>query len=160
MGYENRQDIPVKYTWDLSAIYPDEALLEKDCATASELIGKIKAYEGRLNNEKDIYELLKLVGDIDEHLEKALCYTHMKMDEDSKNTDVQALKDKVMSINNKFGVAFSFVQPELSKLDEKTLDAIMAKPEFKKYNSVLRKIKAGKAHVLSAEAEELSLIHI
>lgn len=155
MGYENRQDIPVKYTWDLSAIYPDEALLEKDCATASELIGKIKAYEGRLNNEKDIYELLMLVGDIDEHLEKALCYTHMKMDEDSKNTDVQALKDKVMSINNKFGVAFSFVQPELSKLDEKTLDAIMAKPEFKKYNSVLRKIKAGKAHVLSAEAEEL-----
>ena len=45
MGYENRQDIPVKYTWDLSAIYPNETLLEKDCAAAGELIGKIKNYE-------------------------------------------------------------------------------------------------------------------
>lgn len=37
---------------DLSAIYPNETLLEKDCAAAGELIGKIKNYEGKLNNEK------------------------------------------------------------------------------------------------------------
>lgn len=155
MGYENRQDIPVKYTWDLSAIYPNETLLEKDCAAAGELIGKIKNYEGKLNNEKSIYEFFELTGDIEELFEKAICYTHMKMDEDSKNTDVQAMRDKVMSIYNKYSVATSFVQPELSRLDEKTLDEIMAKPQFKKHNYTLRRIKAGKAHVLSAEAEEL-----
>ena len=92
MGYENRQDIPVKYTWDLSAIYPNETLLEKDCAAAGELIGKIKNYEGKLNNEKSIYEFFELTGDIEELFEKAICYTHMKMDEDSKNTDVQAMR--------------------------------------------------------------------
>mgnify|MGYP002577600973 CR=1 FL=1 len=97
MGYENRQDIPVKYTWDLSAIYPNETLLEKDCAAAGELIGKIKNYEGKLNNEKSIYEFFELTGDIEELFEKAICYTHMKMDEDSKNTDVQAMRDKVLS---------------------------------------------------------------
>ena len=101
MGYENRQDIPVKYTLDLSAIYPNETLLEKDCAAAGELIGKIKNYEGKLNNEKSIYEFFELTGDIEELFEKAICYTHMKMDEDSKNTDVQAMRDKVMSIYNK-----------------------------------------------------------
>ena len=31
----------------------------------------------------------------------------------------------------------------------------MSKPQFKKHNYTLRRIKAGKAHVLSAEAEEL-----
>ena len=155
MGYENRQDIPVKYTWDLSAIYPNETLLEKDCAAAGELIGKIKNYEGKLNNEKSIYEFFELTGDIEELFEKAICYTHMKMDEDSKNTDVQAMRDKVLSNYNKYSVATSFVQPELSRLDEKTLDEIMAKPQFKKHNYTLRRIKAGKAHVLSAEAEEL-----
>ena len=155
MGYENRQDIPVKYTWDLSAIYPNETLLEKDCAAAGELIGKIKNYEGKLNNEKSIYEFFELTGDIEELFEKAICYTHMKMDEDSKNTDVQAMRDKVLSNYNKYSVATSFVQPELSRLDEKTLDEIMSKPQFKKHNYTLRRIKAGKAHVLSAEAEEL-----
>lgn len=131
MGYENRQDIPVKYTWDLSAIYPNETLLEKDCAAAGELIGKIKNYEGKLNNEKSIYEFFELTGDIEELFEKAICYTHMKMDEDSKNTDVQAMRDKVLSNYNKYSVATSFVQPELSRLDEKTLDEIMSKPQFK-----------------------------
>ena len=118
MGYENRQDIPVKYTWDLSAIYPNETLLEKDCAAAGELIGKIKNYEGKLNNEKSIYEFFELTGDIEELFEKAICYTHMKMDEDSKNTDVQAMRDKVLSNYNKYSVATS-CSPSLAGLTKR-----------------------------------------
>ena len=155
MTFENRKDIPVEYTWDLTAIYADEKAFNKEYDLAKELIEKVPQYKGRLNDKATILEGYKLMTDISKPLSRLGCYASLKNAEDSKNTDAQALLEKVMRLYVVFGEVSSFVEPEITALPEKTIDDMMADPDFSDYTVSLRKIKAGKAHVLSEKEEEM-----
>ena len=155
MTFENRKDIPVEYTWDLTAIYVDEKAFDKEYDLAKELIEKVPQYKGRLNDKATILEGYKLMTDISKPLSRLGCYASLKNAEDSKNTDAQALLEKVMRLYVVFGEVSSFVEPEITALPEKTIDDMMADPDFSDYTVSLRKIKAGKAHVLSEKEEEM-----
>ena len=155
MTFENRKDIPVEYTWDLTAIYADEKAFDKEYDLAKKLIEKVPQYKGRLNDKATILEGYKLMTDISKPLSRLGCYASLKNAEDSKNTDAQALLEKVMRLYVVFGEVSSFVEPEITALPEKTIDDMMADPDFSDYTVSLRKIKAGKAHVLSEKEEEV-----
>ena len=46
MTYENRKDIPQKYTWDLTAIYKKEDEFFAELETAKALIAKVPQFRG------------------------------------------------------------------------------------------------------------------
>ncbi|MDD6053778.1 MAG: oligoendopeptidase F [Clostridiales bacterium] len=155
MTFENRKDIPVEYTWDLTAIYADEKAFNKEYDLAKELIEKVPQYKGRLNDKATILEGYKLLTAICKPLSRLGCYASLKNAEDSKNTHAQALLEKVMGLNVVFGEVSSFVEPEITALPEDMIDDMMADPDFGDYTVSLRRIKAGKAHVLSEKEEEM-----
>lgn len=155
MTFENRKDIPVEYTWDLTAIYADEKAFDKEYDLAKELIEKVPQYKGRLNDKATILEGYKLLTAISKPLSRLGCYASLKNTEDSKDTDAQALLEKVMGLNVVFGEVISFIEPEITALPESMIDDMMADPEFSDYTVSLRKIKSGKAHVLSEKEEEM-----
>lgn len=155
MTFENRKDIPQKYTWDLTAIYKEEKEFFEELDKASSLIEKIANFKGNLTTAENVLACYELMTEIEKPVSRATCYAHLKISEDSKNTDSQAMMEKAMGIIVALGEACSFIDPELTALPEETLDAFVNDPRFEKYTVSLRKIKAGKAHVLSAREEEM-----
>jgi len=155
MTFENRNDIPQKYTWDLTAIYKTEDDFFADLDKAQKLIETLSQYKGKLNTAENILACSSVMTQIEIPLSRASCYTYLKTSEDSKDTESQAKMEKVMGLIVRLGSESAFIEPELTKLPVETLQAFMVDPRFEKYSVNLRKIIAGKAHVLSEREEEM-----
>lgn len=155
MTFENRKDIPVKYTWDLTVIYKTEKEFYDEVEKATNLIGELAQYKGNLNNAENVLACLNLMTEIEKPLSRAYCYSYLKTSEDSKDTNSQSMAEKVMGSMVALGNASAFIDPELTKLPEETIDAFMADLRFENHTVALRKIKAGKAHVLTEKEEEM-----
>lgn len=155
MTFENRKDIPVRYTWDLTAIYADEKDFEKEYEFAKGLIPQVAQYKGKLTDKAAVLKVYKLMTEICEPLDRLGCFVSLKDTEDTKNADVQAMVEKVMALWVTLGEVSSFIDPEITALPVETIDDMIADDAFADYTVALRKIKAGKEHVLSAREEEM-----
>lgn len=155
MTFEKRSDIPQKYTWDLTAIYETEQGFFDELKKAQELTKQVSQYKGKLNNTDNILACYRLMTEIEKPLSRMSCYAYLKTSEDSKNTDAQSMMEKVMGAFVALGEVSAFIEPEVTALPEETLDALLNNPKFEDYTATLRKIKAGKAHVLSEREEEM-----
>ncbi len=111
------------------------------------------AYEGKLGEKSCLLECYKKFYAVMYDLEKLYVYAHMRRDENTKDSFFNGLMNKMGSLGVKFSSAVSFMTPELTALDEETLKAYIADPDFKDYDYELKLILKEKPHVLSKETE-------
>ncbi len=155
MTFENRNDIPLRYTWDLTQIYKNDEGFHNDVDNSTKKINQLSRFKGNLNNDTTVLECFKALSDIALPLEKASCYAYLKNSENNKDTKAQELIEKVMRVFTAFSQASAFIDPELTALPEDVIDGFIKDPRFADNSVTLRKIKMGKAHVLSAPEEEM-----
>ncbi len=155
MTYENRADIPVRYTWNLTDIYAADKDFYADIESVESQISQIAKFKGNLNTDQTILECYKFLTSLNKPLTKAACYASLKTSEDNKNTDYQAMEEAVTRVFFKLDEACSFFEPELTALPAERLNAMLNDKKFEDYTVSLRRIIASKAHVLSAEEEEI-----
>lgn len=152
-----RKDVPENCKWRLSDIYESEEAWEKEYkAVEAEYsnydFGKFK---GKLGEKSVLLDCLRFEETLSRRLEKLYLYAHTRRDEDvriSKNTSAQA---KTGALYSKLFAGLSFVEPELTALDERVLQGFIADPDFSAYEYRLRKVASSKAHVLSEKEEKL-----
>ena len=152
-----RKDVPENCKWRLSDIYESEEAWEKEYkAVEAEYsnydFGKFK---GKLGEKSVLLDCLRFEETLSRRLEKLYLYAHTRHDEDvriSKNTSAQA---KTGALYSKLFAGLSFVEPELTALDERVLQGFIADPDFSAYEYRLRKVASSKAHVLSEKEEKL-----
>ncbi len=152
-----RKDVPEKYKWDLTKIYPDMAAFDADFKKAEELIAKFPSHAEAMMSSPEA-----LIAALDDYfgavrvIEKLYDYASRSFDVDTSVNSMQALSARVGDLFRRFGAAAYFVSPSLLKPDDETVEGYFKKcPALEKYRRYITAERLYKPYMLSDECEKL-----
>lgn len=149
-----RQEINEKYKWNTEEIFESEAdfyAAVKECESALDF----KEFKGKLNTVENVKRCYNKLYACDLKLEVIAVYAMMKKDEngeDRKGIEFDAAADNLFL---KFSSETSFIDPEITALDDDTLNKFVNSEELAPYKRDLKRLIEFKPHILSAESEKL-----
>ena len=155
--YENRNQVPEEYTWNLGDIFPSEDDWNAEYEALKNAGGEIAARRGTLGRSAaDLLSWLKLQDEMSVRLEKFYGYASCRADEDTGDSARQNLRGKAMGVLVAIQSAASFATPEIMAIPEETLaEFYRTEPELEIYRRTLYRIRRRAEHVLSPECEQL-----
>ncbi len=152
-----RQEIAENLKWNTEELYPsfeawEEAYkkFEEECATFD-----FEQYKGKLGDKQALLSCLGASDDLSRKIEKLYIYAHLRHDEDVRVSKFTSAHARVGGLISKVFARLAYIEPELTTLPDERLKGFIADPDFAAYEYRLRKIAAGKAHVLSEGEEKL-----
>ena len=157
MQEKNRSEIDNKYKWDLSKIYQDPDLLEKDKQEILKLKDQLVAMRGSLTaSATNLLKAIDLYYAIMRILDKMVVYTNMKFHEDMDNNASKVLVGKVDKLASEISADLSFFTPEVLKCDYQEITKFLSEnQELKKYQHMLEDLYREKKYVLDEKEEKL-----
>lgn len=143
--------------WDLTLIFKNEEDFNENKKEFENLLEEIKKYQGNLcDNSDNLYNCYSRLEKAEEIFEKLYAYGMLNYHLDMSNQESIKLFKIVENIASDFGVAISFITPEIIDADEnKVLKFVEEKTELKKYERDIKETLEKKKYVLSKEAENL-----
>ena len=155
--YENRNDIDIKYRWNLEEMYSNDKLWEKDIDTAEKLTQEFLKRKGSvMKSSSSLLASLRAMEEIDILLEKAFVYARMRMDEDNRDSKRQKNLDMITSTLAKLGSDLSFFIPEILEASEAKIREFMSEEQgLDQYSHMLETLLRNQSHVLSEEEENI-----
>ena len=152
-----RNEIPAKYRWDFSAIYPNWEAWE---AGMKEMEAKMEAFtalKGTLaSGPEAVLKAYKAYDEIGILQYKVFRYPQLQRDVDTRNQDVSARFQRVTAVFAKFGTATSWFTPELLKIPQATMEQWIAQtPALSPYKFPILENYRLQAHVLDEKGEKL-----
>lgn len=153
--FENRDDIDIKYRWNLEDMYSNDKLWAKDIDKVEKLTENFLSRKGSImESSSALLESLRSMEEIDIILEKAFVYARMRMDEDNRDSERQKNLDRITTTLAKLGSDLSFFIPEILKASESKIRQYMSEEAgLNQYSHMLETLLRNQSHVLS-EAEE------
>ena len=150
-----RVEIAENLKWKTSDIFKSDEAWEAEYKAVEEEYANydFSFYKGKLGKKETLLACFALNDKVSRRIEKLYLYAHLLHDQDVRVSKYTSMNAKVGGLISKIFAQFSFVEPELTKLDDSLLQSFIADPDFAAYEYKLRQISKSKAHVLS-EAEE------
>ena len=148
---KTRDEIDIKYTWDLTLIYKTDEDFLKDYEKVSKEINDITKYQGILvKSASNLLGYLKLSDELERKLYKLYYYANLKNDQDTTNTKYQELLGKVKNLLTKFEELDAYAEPELMSVDYDLIEKYYKEEkELEGYEFVLSNLFRFKKHILS-----------
>ncbi|MCD6343737.1 MAG: oligoendopeptidase F, partial [Spirochaetaceae bacterium] len=152
-----RQDIAAEDTWNLSALFTDDAAWEKALAKLESGIPKVSEFKGRLGESAEVlaealdYSIMEL-GLLEERLGY---YVMLRQSENVGDSTVQALYGRYMNIATKLAAAGSWMDPEIQSIDDGVMEDFLKNDLLSPYRIYLSKLLRFKPHILSEKEESL-----
>lgn len=155
--FKNREEVPEKYTWDLTTKYKSTKDWELDFNNLKNEINSISKYKNNLvDNADNLYNCLELDTNISTKLEKLYVYAYLKHDEDLTNPENTKMFMIIYSLYVEYSKLTSFISPTILKVDNKTiLDFMKENKKLNKYKRVLDEIRRYKKYTLSEKIEKI-----
>ncbi|SLN02210.1 Oligoendopeptidase F [Brachybacterium faecium] len=152
-----RSEVPVKDTWDLTSIFETDDAWETEFKAVQVLAEEATKFQKTLGDSADqLLAALKYSDELVVRLSQVYVYASMKHDQDTSNTEYQALNSRAESLAAKASAALSFFEPELLDIDEAVLAAFISESdELGVYAHELEQINKKRPHTLSAPEEAL-----
>ncbi|MBU0984580.1 MAG: oligoendopeptidase F [candidate division Zixibacteria bacterium] len=152
-----RDQIDPKYTWDLADIYKDDDAWETDYTEGQKIVAEAGRFKGCLaGSPARTYECLSARSELHIIVSRLYQYAYLNKDLDNRVSRYQAMTERAAMLSSMAGAAFSFVEPELLAIDQKELEDMAAKfPNTDEYDFYIKELIRSKAHVRSAEVEEV-----
>ena len=155
--FKNREEVPEKYTWDLTTKYKSTKDWELDFNNLKNEINSISKYKNNLvDNADNLYNCLELDTNISTKLEKLYVYAYLKHDEDLTNPENTKMFMTIYSLYVEYSKLTSFISPTILKVDNKTiLDFMKENKKLNKYKRVLDEIRRYKKYTMSEKIEKI-----
>lgn len=153
-----RSETPEKYTWDLAAMYKDQATYDQAFKKGQTAVEGLKELEGTLGESPEsLAKAIEIYFDTLREVENLYVYAHLVNDQDQTVSASQALEAKALQLYSEFGQNVAFFQPELLAIPEDQLESFIDQNEqLQGYRHYLEDVNRFRPHVLS-HAEELML---
>lgn len=156
MTYTSRNEVPAHEKWNLADIYADISKWEQDYQLIEKMTDKLKQFDGEIHDGHTLYQYLYQREELSFHFNKVYAYAMLKVDENTREIEAQALLDRAKQLSVKVSAATSFFMPYLLNLDEETVKGyILAEEKLAYFAEDLWESFRYKNHVLSKEQEEL-----
>ncbi len=149
-----RSEVKQQYKWKTEDIFDSDERWEEQYESTMNKIS-FSQFSGKLSDGDSLLSLLKLKDEIMKSAELLAVYALLKHDEDSRVSKYAAYDAKVDMLFTKFSTELAFFEPEMARQDDKYLDSLMADGRFSDYDYYLKRIKDGKAHVLSGDQQKI-----
>ena len=153
--YKSRQEVPDKYKWDLTTIYPDLESYNKGYALTVSLINKLKSYEGCTSDPNKLYEFLECDNLTMAMLYKINVYAFLVNDQELGISENMDRMTKAEELETTYATVTSFFAPELLKLSNDEYNNLFKNEKLNEYKAVLDDIYRSKEHVLPADKQTL-----
>ena len=152
-----RKDVAENLKWKLTDIFPDDDAWEAEFKAIDEEYSNFDfaQYKGKLQNKADLLAYFTMSDTLSRRIEKLYLYAHMRHDEDVRISKYTSASARVSMLISRLFAQMSYVDPELTALDDSVLQSFIEDPDFAAYEYSLRKVAKSKAHVLSEGEEKL-----
>ncbi|MBI3492776.1 MAG: oligoendopeptidase F family protein, partial [Acidobacteria bacterium] len=153
----DRADIPDRFKWNLSHIFPDWSAWQAAYAELETKIGEYAALQGTLaRGAADLLTAMKLSDDIGQLTYKVWYFASLKHDEDQRDNHGNAKRQQVQILFAKASQASAWFNPELLKIPLATIQQWMAAhAELAVYRFALEDLYRQQEHVLDDKGERL-----
>lgn len=155
--YTRRDEIPERFKWDLSKIYPGDEAWRADCARLSAGIDTYAALKGTLASAPgQLLMAYRLDDELGQLAYRIWYYVSLRHDEDQRDNEVGGRRQEVMLLFMRWRQAASWFAPELLAIPLETVRAWMVEePALGLYRFVIEEVYRQQAHVLDAKGEHL-----
>ena len=152
-----RSEIDEEYRWDLDSLFPSDEEWEQRFEETQERLAELQAYEGSATDDAEtLAELLDLYEAVMRAVANVAAYARMRRDEDTRDSEAQAMATRSQSLASAASSATSFLEPEIQALDREELDAMVdEEPALAEYEQFFDDILRLKPHTRSTEVENL-----
>ena len=129
-----RNEVPSELTWDISTVYENVETFENAFKEIEEMLPTAQNYQSKLASSADfLLEALTFRNEVLKKIEHLYTYSHLLSDQDTSNTDNQALQSRARSLYSKVASALSFYETELLEADETVLKEYLEKENQSEY---------------------------
>ena len=155
--YNNREEIPSQYKWNLKDIYPNWEAWQKGFGDVEAKMKEFEALKGTLANGPDqLLKVFKLSDELQVLSDKVYSYPNLMYVVDTKNNDVQAKVQQVRILFAKFGISTSWLNPEIVSIPKSTMDKwLKDTPDLAPYKHNIENLYRQQQHILDADGEKL-----
>jgi oligoendopeptidase F len=153
----DRAEIPERYTWDLSHIYPDWQAWEGDLERLQQLMDSYQELKGTLaDGPKRILEASLLSDELGQLAYQVYQYPGLMQSQDTRDNAVQAKLEQVRLALADFRQATAWYTPELLEIPEDTMQGWLDEtPELAPYRFGIEESYRMQRHVLDEDGERL-----
>jgi len=152
-----RADIPDRFKWNLTHIFPDWPAWQTAFAELETKIAAYAALQGTLAQGADrLLAAMKLSDEVGQLSYKVWYFTSLKYDEDQRNNPINAKRQEVQILFAKAGQATAWFEPEVLKIPLVTVQRWMTEsPELAVYRFAIEDLYRRQEHVLDEKGEHL-----
>ena len=143
--------------WNLKDIFKNDEEISDTFNEIYNGIEKLKKYKGTFkNSSQNVADCYKLLEKLLELEEKIYGYAMLNYHRDMSNQEGVKLYKRAEKMVSDFGTVSSFIEPELSSLEEGKLEKYLEENEIlnKEFNKTIKDIIKNKKHILSQDVEE------
>ncbi|WP_271400917.1 oligoendopeptidase F [Salinicoccus roseus] len=150
-----RQEQEEKNTWNLETIFESDAAFEEKYKELEGRLGEEERFKGQIDSLEILADALETERELSEEIGRLFVYAHLKHDQDTSEDKYSALESKARTLVVKFNTAWSFLVPEIMKVDEETLEEWRMDSRLSEFSFDLEKLNKKRAYVLSDKEEKL-----
>lgn len=153
----DRKDLKKEDTWDLESLFKNIDDWEKEYKEVK-LLGKnfIEYREGFTRNAEELLKSLEKRDELLRRLENLYVYSHLKLDEDTRDTKHQSIHDRAQALYVDISDKISFILPGILSLGEKVISGFIEESkDLKLYKKFLEDILRQRKHLLSPREESI-----
>lgn len=150
-----RDEQKLENTWNLKSIFESDEAFERKYKELENRLGEEEKFKGSIDSAGKLADALEAEREIDIDISKIYVYAHLKHDQDTSNDTYSALEAKARTLVVKFSTAWSFLTPEIMKIDEAILKSWMEDERLSEFAFDLEKLNQNREHVLSDKEEKL-----
>ncbi len=149
-----RSEINEKYKWNIKDVFNSDEDFYLECS-ALESDMDFSSFKGKLKDAVSVKACYLKLYELFLKLENLSVYAMMRRDENGDDRVANELCGKVDNLAVKFSTETSFIDVEITALDDKTLTCLINDESLKPYKRDLQRIKDYKPHILSEDCEKL-----
>lgn len=153
----DRSQIPDRYKWDLTALYPNEAAWRQAKDRVAAQIPTIQKHKGTLTQSAtQLLAGLEAISGLNKEFARVAIYASLLADQDTRASGPQAMRQEVTRLGATFSSEAAFAEPEILKADRATIARfVKEKPGLKVYEHYLDDILRRQPHTGSETEERL-----
>ena len=152
-----RSEVNIEDTWDLTALFENEAAFDAAVEKVNGILDEISAYEGKVcDTAENLYECEKLSDEINVLFSRIYSYASKIYDTDTGDSKALARRSKIKTMYSSLMERMAFLSSEISDADEELLATFFERNKaLALYKRDIELILRNRPHKLSKELEQL-----